>query len=682
MNSSEFKTPSTLQRNSNYRNHTYTPKNNNHYKYSKTIKSSENKLKFLVQIKDLNSIIKDNFSFEADLVFIVKNTPFSIRAAKQEFKNISYKFTKSKDFSFKLSFGLIFLDTKGDNLMITQPFKEFCKNSIDQFNNFIEVKFMGIDEINKNENFDENDNRIIEGELMKVLEIINKMKWTSKKARSCIFFTENESTTKTEEFLKKIEEIHNIKFFCVNSENEQMITDMLSIEENKENNLNDTIPIMRTIKICKNVFSDFISEEIQKSCMIIDLKIMLEEKTKKNPIFSHKSPKVNSSTSLQVQHFISTFPLELDMDPSTPNFNDTKYEVFEARAISFFIVKDKNIEIDWANPLIQSSNIETKVWICPKPFSQGSMRYAFYMKDVYLNEKLVGKIPKILDDNYNISCMKRDVESMIIFGHLVNEFNERMIWKFQSEDQTLLNVAHAYIYEILVSNYPYKYLWVENLLEGEYKKYNNNSGWQDMNEGKYNQLAQAFSHFSWQFTKGYLIIVDLQGPYGVFTDPQIHSLDIHKFGGGNFGNLGMIRFFVTHKCNKFCKALGLVHLNSDDKTEIQEDFWNKNHDLDKILENHEDLVRLCDLCRRPYKINTNEWIKKKSLSMREREDYCFLCVKKMDESKSDGGYCEECGKKFNYSCYWFFMKRTEKPTRCSYCRWVNRERERKKLTDK
>ena len=683
-NKSESSSGKKTQPRTSFRNQTFTPKSNTIMKYSKTICSNqlseEKKQKFLVERKGLNTFIKDNldFDFEADVTFIVKNTPDSISMAKQEFKNLYVKFAKNKDASFRISFGLIFLDRKGENLVISQPFKEFCKGSMENFKNFIETKYMGLD---SSEISSSNIKKITDNEFMKVLETIKNLKWVSTKSRLCLFFTETffvNSNEKIEEMLKSLEKNLNVTFYTLFPDDDKQ-NEVLQ----EETKISITIPAMRTIQNKKINVSKIISEEIQKAaCATIDFKL-LEEKTKKNTLFSLNStqPNVYSNNSLKVEQFISTSPLYLELDPKKPSFNSNDFKILEARAMTFFIVRDINIDINWANPLIQCSNINTKVWICDSPFAEGSMRYAIYMKDVFLNEKLVGKIPKTFDSNYNVSCMRRDVEATIIFGHLVHHFNERMILKFQSEDQLLLNVANVYIYEILSPDYPYKYLWVENLLEGEYKKYNNNSGWQDPSETTYNQMAQAFSHFSWQFTKGYLMIVDLQGPYGVFTDPQIHCLDFTKFGAGNFGKLGMIRFFLTHKCNKFCKALGLIHLNPEDKTEIGEDFWEKIPDFEMFKGANEDYVRLCDLCRRPYKITKKQWFNHTN-NFNFKEDYCYLCLKKKEESMVDGGECQDCSKKFKYSKYWFIMKRTEKPVRCSKCRLLNREKERRELNEK
>ena len=42
------------------------------------------------------------------------------------------------------------------------------------------------------------------------------------------------------------------------------------------------------------------------------------------------------------------------------------------------------------------------------------MRYAFYMLDKKLNQKMVAKLPKVFDDTYTIEHMKNDIESLFI----------------------------------------------------------------------------------------------------------------------------------------------------------------------------------------------------------------------------------------------------------------------------
>lgn len=631
-------------------------------------KTIEKKQKFFSQIKELHQIIKENFNLEAEILFILSNSPSSIRQTKEEFNNISYKLFKSTNTPINLSFGLILIDSKGEDFNIVQPLKvnNFAKNSYDHFKSFIEAKFMNLSEKSQIE-----EKKLPYEIFLKILESIQNTKWTLKKAKFCILSTEIDEKLEIQtlnEHIKKLEEINNIKLFYTKNK-DLSLTFIKQEEESKSNSTKRPLIIITPISI---------SEEIQQTCINIDLKF-LKEKTNILPNFQFHLKNISSTTSLELNRFLSTVPLELKLDPTRPNFsnNDDK-EILEVKAYSFFIVKDRDIDIDWTNPYIQTSSMKTKIWVSPNPFAEGMMRYAFYMKDVELEENLVGKIPKILDDNYNVESMKNDCESLVIFEHLISEFNERIVWRCQSTEQPLLNVVHSYIYEIITPNYPYKYIWVENLLEGDYKKYNNNAGWYDPTKSNYNELAQAFSHFSWQFTNGYLIIVDLQGPYGAFTDPQIHCHDHRKFGGGNFGEFGMIKFFMTHKCNHYCEDLELVHLNQTEKINFKDSFWTQqNETFDKLVGKHKYLVKLCDLCRMPYKMSIEEYWENKKENIRECEDYCCLCSRKHSESIRYGGNCEDCNNKFWYSSYWFLKKRTENPVRCPNCRRLKRKRDRK-----
>jgi len=62
------------------------------------------------------------------------------------------------------------------------------------------------------------------------------------------------------------------------------------------------------------------------------------------------------------------------------------------------------------------------------------------------------------------------------------------------------------------------------LLQGEYIKYNSNSGFVE-ETGTCRQTPQAFSHFTFERSGHELIIVDVQGVGDLYTDPQIHTFD-------------------------------------------------------------------------------------------------------------------------------------------------------------
>ena len=59
---------------------------------------------------------------------------------------------------------------------------------------------------------------------------------------------------------------------------------------------------------------------------------------------------------------------------------------------------------------------------------------------------------------------------------------------------------------------------LENFIEGEYIKYNSNSGFVDES---HRCTPQAFSHFTFERSGHTLIVVDIQGVGDLWTDPQV-----------------------------------------------------------------------------------------------------------------------------------------------------------------
>lgn len=116
-------------------------------------------------------------------------------------------------------------------------------------------------------------------------------------------------------------------------------------------------------------------------------------------------------------------------------------------------------------------------------------------------------------------------------------------------------------------------------------------------EGEYGDLQdayfpQAFSHFSYERSRGNFIVVDLQGVFTVkddgskvyeLTDPVIHQHERLRrrnrgqdrnretstrkkwdFGRTDRGINGMKAFFETHKCTDACRLLGLSEVDAED----------------------------------------------------------------------------------------------------------------------
>jgi hypothetical protein len=71
------------------------------------------------------------------------------------------------------------------------------------------------------------------------------------------------------------------------------------------------------------------------------------------------------------------------------------------------------------------------------------------------------------------------------------------------------------------------------------------------------RTAQCFSHFTYQHSAHQILICDIQGVGGVYTDPQIHTITGKGFGEGNLGAAGITAFLLRHTCNEICASLNL-----------------------------------------------------------------------------------------------------------------------------
>jgi hypothetical protein len=361
-------------------------------------------------------------------------------------------------------------------------------------------------------------------------------------------------------------------------------------------------------------------------------------------------------------------------DDKEPDWNGLSDKILQAKCHSFAIVRDRNTIINWKKPLIIESSIDSTVAISNKPFSQGAMRFAFFMKDTYLEQNLVCKLPKVINPaEYNIPTMSKELETITCCQHIVKDFNDRVI-EYIPDTRLLLSFVNCWIYEILDNSHPYKYYYVENYINGYYEKYNNNAGWINNNLNESALIAQTFSHFSWQITKGYLMIVDLQGVGGVLTDPQIHCLNPKKFGKGNLGYVGIMKFFMSHVCNHYCRRLDLIHPRQNVKIDKDYEFF-----VDKFIPPDDNLIisRTCDICRNPFKIKAKTVYENRKKCF---DNICEECDAKRKASLKDGD-CVVCGSHFKSCEFMYKIKRQQFPDKCMKCRSDTRTKMRNDIED-
>lgn len=234
--------------------------------------------------------------------------------------------------------------------------------------------------------------------------------------------------------------------------------------------------------------------------------------------------------------------LKLPVDDAPPDWDKVhEWQSVDAHLYTYFIE-------DVDEPAKKSCKA-FRALIAPKPFGKGAMRFAFHMVDEENpNRKYVGKVYQFDDIAFQQkSTYEGDMGSQAVASYLAKEFSLRY-------PESPIEFVPAQLLDLGASSaFPFRFMAVEPCIPGKYEKYTSNAG----HITKDSHVAQAYSHYTWDFTSGELMVVDIQGVGNTLTDPQIHSLDTDRFGRGNLSCKGMDAFFMNHVCNDICRTLKL-----------------------------------------------------------------------------------------------------------------------------
>eukprot|EP01012_Entosiphon_sulcatum_P019863 TRINITY_DN24822_c0_g1_i1.p1 TRINITY_DN24822_c0_g1~~TRINITY_DN24822_c0_g1_i1.p1 ORF type:complete len:624 (+),score=103.44 TRINITY_DN24822_c0_g1_i1:47-1873(+) len=205
------------------------------------------------------------------------------------------------------------------------------------------------------------------------------------------------------------------------------------------------------------------------------------------------------------------------------------------------------LRFDWDSKRFRSSQLFVKLDMSA-PLSIGGMRAAFRMIDPSKPPGSRAFVAKIYQKGVEGDLLA-DVRMQAYCQQFARAYNE-------CNPPKKVRFLEAFIIERANGTQ----MAVEPYLSGEYVKHNSNWGYVGYEK---RNTPQCFSHFTYEYTKGAMIVVDIQGVSSLsvdfYTDPQIHSKDGHglAFGAGNMGKQGFKLFFENHECNSLCQALKL-----------------------------------------------------------------------------------------------------------------------------
>ncbi|XP_069085230.1 transient receptor potential cation channel subfamily M member 6 [Pleurodeles waltl] len=116
-----------------------------------------------------------------------------------------------------------------------------------------------------------------------------------------------------------------------------------------------------------------------------------------------------------------------------------------------------------------------------------------------------------------------------------------------------------------------QWLTIEKYMTGEFRKYNNNNGDEITPSNMLEETLLSFSHWSYEYTRGELLVLDLQGVGENLTDPSVIKPEDKQsrgmvFGPANLGEDALRNFIANHRCNSCCRKLKLPDLKRNDYT--------------------------------------------------------------------------------------------------------------------
>jgi len=212
----------------------------------------------------------------------------------------------------------------------------------------------------------------------------------------------------------------------------------------------------------------------------------------------------------------------------------------------------------FSNAQLRFSSTTFKISL--NPFSKGAEMLAYYGVDTAYDAQVVVLKEFMKIGGNSIERYLEHSETQTVAAYFAQKFTEAneggkpvkfLKTKVVRVEKTGRNKTTG---ELMT--YPVNYIMEPYFKGAKFKKFNVNSGVVT----EFHSTLEAFCHFSFVESGGYLLISDLQGiefdGKFILTDPAIHC-DALRFGDTNLGAHGMMFFFANHECNSTCERLGL-----------------------------------------------------------------------------------------------------------------------------
>ncbi|KAG2374823.1 hypothetical protein C9374_010400 [Naegleria lovaniensis] len=314
-----------------------------------------------------------------------------------------------------------------------------------------------------------------------------------------------------------------------------------------------------------------------------------------------------------------------------------------------------------SSPKYQCHQVPISIAIDTEKYGEGAQRTSYRAFDKGWGVKLlVKKCHSCRSIEEEIATCKEVVEDQYVSKVMADIFNSKTdivkIGLKVLEIQLLVFTdANDDISEIYT---------LESFIEGEYIKYFDNLGnnvfydnvCTDINSKNAHEVAQAFSHWTYEASGQQMLVSDIQGVGYLITDPAI----ITNYGCRSLTDMGrqsIENFFSSHVCNTLCKNLGLTSQYG-----CQTLYLPMNTNIPRGVS----FYRFCSGygCTnfKPFKAGD-------ALGVREYVTYCDKC-EKLTSIKAENQHCKVpgCPLKFYVDIWFWHSVGKRPPTKCPYHR--------------
>ncbi|XP_039465244.1 alpha-protein kinase 1 isoform X2 [Oreochromis aureus] len=220
------------------------------------------------------------------------------------------------------------------------------------------------------------------------------------------------------------------------------------------------------------------------------------------------------------------------------------------------------------------TGLETCVYIGDSMGEKGAQRTTIWVQFLHQEERLSNYVGKDYLKPKQIQFPLKDVERQMTAQYYVTEFNKSL---YDKEVMAQIFFIPSEALLILDGDEIVGCVTVEPYMLGDFVKLTNNT---EKKEKMFlaTEYGLAFGHFTYLFSGGQEVVVDLQGwvtangkGLTYLTDPQIHSTRIPK-GPSNFAARGLSLFLKYQhgpECNQICHLLKLPPLDPNSNVSPQ-----------------------------------------------------------------------------------------------------------------